>query len=185
MDTKILTLRYSPDLGAFDDAPLRALVENHELLNLREHFFEFQELPHLLCVVSCRQRVGVARPSRPPASEANTSPTPTRKRAPSNDSGYPEGLSKFERELYDELRRWRAGIAEHAGVPRFVVLTNRDVEGLVRTLPETLAGLRKIPGFGKAKVEKYGEALLEMLRTEHPPDQAEPASEPQSEPEPS
>lgn len=45
--TKILTLRYSPKLGEFDEAPLLALSQGHEILTLREHFFVFQDIPQL------------------------------------------------------------------------------------------------------------------------------------------
>lgn len=51
MRTKILTLAYTPSLGAFDDSPLTDFVCDKEVLSLREYYFEVHGLPHLLCVV--------------------------------------------------------------------------------------------------------------------------------------
>lgn len=157
MPTKILTLRYAPSLGVFDDAPLLALSQLHEILALREHFFVYQDIPHLLCVITCHPRAHT-QPRPPPA------PPPTPPPREHGSSHTPANLSNEERALFDTLRRWRAETAEVAGVPRYVVLTNSNLEALIRTRPTTLTSLRKIRGIGKAKVEKYGEALLEMVR---------------------
>lgn len=158
VETKLLTLRYSPELGGIDDAPLRALGREYEIVSLREHFFIAQDLPHLLCIVTCRRRAAAqtarAAPTTPTATEAS-------KRSSADP---PPDLTDEQRRLYDAVRTWRADQAERAGVPRYVVLTNRDVEALVRRRPTSLGGLRKIPGIGEAKVTQYGEALLALLR---------------------
>ena len=143
MPTKILTLRYAPNLGAFDETPLLALSQGHEILTLREHFFVFQELPHLLCVIDCHPR-SAAQPRPVSASRA----TPVNHEHIPTDH-VPTNLSKDERALFDAIRRWRAEVAEAAGVPRYVVLTNGNVEELVRARPTTLTALRKIRGIGQ------------------------------------
>ena len=172
MPTKILTLRYAPTLGAFDDAPLLALNQAHEILTLREHFFVFQDIPHLLCVINYHPRTD----ARPRPSVAPRTPPADQDRGSTDH--VPQNLSKYERALFDTIRSWRAEVAEAAGVPRYVVLTNSNVEALVRAQPTTLTGLRKIRGIGKAKVEKYGETLLDMLR---PPDSINPDDGPEPE----
>ena len=81
---ELLTLRYSPTLGAIDDAPLQALRREHELLSLREHLFVVDEVPHLLCVVRCRPHAHAAAAPRTPAPAPRTpAPTP---RAPAPTS---------------------------------------------------------------------------------------------------
>ncbi|MFO7565864.1 MAG: HRDC domain-containing protein [Enhygromyxa sp.] len=175
MDTKLLTLRYSTDLGAIDDAPLLALGRDHEILGIREHFFVAQDLPHLLCIVSCRRRQRpAAAPKRPPDRQVEGPPTgdepkesspPAAKRS---GSGPPPDFDDGQRRLYDLIRRWRAKQAELAGVPRYVVLTNREVELIVRQRPDSLAALRRLPGIGEAKVSRHGESLLELLNPVDP-----------------
>lgn len=166
METKILTLRYSADRGAIDDTPLLALSRDHEILGMREHFFVAQELPHLVCIVSCRRRPAAAAACEPTQKSARD---PDTRQQPSPDSGKrsaspPPDFNDEQRRLYDVIRRWRAEQAERSGVPRYVVLTNRDVELLVRRRPATLAALRRLPGIGEAKINHYGEALLALLR---------------------
>lgn len=48
-------------------------------------------------------------------------------------------------------------------MPRYVVLTNREVELIVRQRPSSLAALRRLPGIGEAKISRHGESLLELL----------------------
>lgn len=162
METKLLTLRYSPDLGKIDDAPLLALSRDHEVLGVREHFFVAQDLPHLLCIVSCRRRQQPAAhdEGQQPARDVGQSDNQPKRSAP---SGPPADFDDGERRLYEAIRRWRADQAELAGVPRYVVLTNRDIQSIVRDRPDSLAALRRVPGIGEAKISRFGESLLGVL----------------------
>lgn len=174
MEFKVLTLRYSPALRAIDDTPLAALGRDHELHAVREHFFVVHDVPHLLCVVSCQPRpstnvqtttaTALATVPATPPPEPEPSPSSTSR----SNSEPPSSLSDDQHRLYDAIRRWRVAQAEHDGVPRYVVLTNRNVEDLVRQRPSSLAALGRISGFGKARVERYGEALLALLNPERP-----------------
>lgn len=132
MDIEILTLRYSPNTGEFDNTPLRTLARDRELLGLREHFFVVGDQPHLLCVVTCCRHADSDRRER---CEPNSDVARASQRSSASD--LPEGLSDDQRQLFDQIRRWRAAEAERGGVPRYVVLTNRDVEALVRTRPDS------------------------------------------------
>ncbi len=171
VDTKLLTLRYSAELGAIDDAPLRALGRDHEILGLREHFFIAQDLPHLLCIVTCRRRPQPAAvtPERPQTREPERLPDANSPAAAKRSaSAPPPDFDDDQRRLYDAIRRWRADRAELAGVPRYVVLTNREVELIVRRRPDSLAALRRLPGIGAAKLNHHGESLLELLNPSEP-----------------
>lgn len=77
----------------------------------------------------------------------------------------PEQAACFER-----VRVWRNELARAQGKPPYALLTNRQLDALVRAMPTTLAGLRQIEGIGASRVEQWGQALLEVL---HPPAQAE------------
>ena len=52
MRVRLLTLRYSPTLGGFDDTPLQEFTRCRELLEFREHFYAVHEVPHLTCVLT-------------------------------------------------------------------------------------------------------------------------------------
>lgn len=65
-------------------------------------------------------------------------------------------------ELFEKLRAWRAATAKEAGLPAYVVFhdaTLRQIAVVRPTVREQLAG---ISGLGAAKLEKYGDALLEV-----------------------
>jgi hypothetical protein len=46
----------------------------------------------------------------------------------------------------------------------YLIATNRELQMLAVYLPQTLEELEQIPGFGKIKVERYGNDLIEMLK---------------------
>jgi len=76
---------------------------------------------------------------------------------------YKEMLKPEEFEVFSRLREWRKTVAEKEGVPVYVVLSNEQLAQMVRKRVTTKAGLKEIEGVGEARVEKYGEALLERL----------------------
>lgn len=56
MRTKILTLRFSPQVGGFDDGPLLALQQKVVLTHLREHLVQVGGEAMLVCVAEWRER---------------------------------------------------------------------------------------------------------------------------------
>jgi superfamily II DNA helicase RecQ len=76
---------------------------------------------------------------------------------------YKEVLKPDEFEVFSRLREWRKGVAEREGVPVYTVLTNEQLAQIVQRRIQTKAGLKEIEGVGDARVEKYGDAVLERL----------------------
>jgi ATP-dependent DNA helicase RecQ len=66
--------------------------------------------------------------------------------------------------LWERLRAWRAGIAKEHGVPAYVVFHDATLAELARVRPQDEAELGQISGVGARKLERYGAALLELLR---------------------
>jgi superfamily II DNA helicase RecQ len=152
MRARVLTLRFSPALGAFDDAALQELVGMHDLLELREHVVTVEGQPHIVCVATWH--------SEAPALAA-ASAAPSR-----NGRPVPEilqGLDDAQRALFETIRQWRASTAHAEGVPPYVLLTNRQLVEIVKQRPDTCAGLRRIDGLGAKKLDRYGQALLALL----------------------
>ncbi|MCB0991597.1 MAG: ATP-dependent DNA helicase UvrD2 [Acidimicrobiales bacterium] len=65
--------------------------------------------------------------------------------------------------LRDELREWRRTRASSDGVPAFVVFNDRTLDELVQIRPADAKALRRVHGFGPAKVSRYGEDLLSIV----------------------
>ncbi len=67
-------------------------------------------------------------------------------------------------ELFESLRTWRKQTAEDAAVPAFVVFTDATLTAVAMEHPTSESALRRIPGIGQVKVERYGSALLDVVR---------------------
>jgi superfamily II DNA helicase RecQ len=67
-------------------------------------------------------------------------------------------------ELFDRLREWRRERAREDEVPAYVVLHDATLRALAATKPATEADLAGVKGFGPAKLERYGEDVLAVIR---------------------
>jgi DNA helicase-2/ATP-dependent DNA helicase PcrA len=61
------------------------------------------------------------------------------------------------------LRAWRLERSRADGVPAYVVLSDKHLDGIADRQPATLTELRACPGIGPAKLESYGDEILEVL----------------------
>ena len=76
---------------------------------------------------------------------------------------YKEVLKPQEFEVFSRLREWRKTTADQEGVPVYVVFTNEQLAEMVQKRVTSKAALQGIEGVGEARVQKYGEAILERL----------------------
>lgn len=66
--------------------------------------------------------------------------------------------------LFDRLRGWRKEQGESEGVAPYVIFTNEQLAAVARLEEFSLANLAGIDGIGEARLQKYGEKLLELCR---------------------
>ena len=67
--------------------------------------------------------------------------------------------------VFDALKEWRTQVASVAGVPAYVVMYDRTLAELANALPERASELDSIHGLGPVKIEKYGQALLDVIHS--------------------
>ena len=67
--------------------------------------------------------------------------------------------------VFDALKEWRTQVASVAGVPAYVVMYDRTLAELANALPERTSELDSIHGLGPIKIEKYGQALLDVIHS--------------------
>jgi ATP-dependent DNA helicase RecQ len=65
---------------------------------------------------------------------------------------------------WEALRRWRTETAREHGVPAYVIFHDATLAELARSAPDSMAELAEVPGIGAAKLERYGDELLEVLQ---------------------
>jgi len=75
-------------------------------------------------------------------------------------------LDDEQRALWERLRAWRAKTAKANNVPAYVVFHDATLAEVARQCPGTLDELAGISGVGAAKLERYGEDVLAVLRGE-------------------
>ena len=71
--------------------------------------------------------------------------------------------SDADPDLLSRLRDWRSRQAEEQRQPAFVVLSDATLLAIAERRPGTPGELARIPGIGKAKLDRYGEAVLELV----------------------
>lgn len=189
MRAKLLTIRFSPQLGRFDDAPLLALQQKVVLEHLREHLVQVGQESMLVCLATWRERADAPAGTTPSLGSAETpsvgaAGTPAAElRAPPDKAADPVGAIRAEfsdeqQQLFDRLRAFRRERAHAEGAPPYVILTNRQLVELVRRRPNSRSALAEIAGLGDKKIQKLGSGLLALLwpATEQDADAVAPAT---------
>ena len=78
-----------------------------------------------------------------------------------------EGKKKeieYNNALFALLRQKRKELADEAGVPPYVIFSDRTLVEMAAYYPQSVASLLKISGVGQVKLRQYGEPFLEVLR---------------------
>ena len=65
-------------------------------------------------------------------------------------------------DLVERLKAWRLETARTKKVPAYVILHDATIETIAGIRPQTETQLASIPGIGPAKLEAYGDAILEL-----------------------
>ena len=73
-------------------------------------------------------------------------------------------LSPEEQATFESLRDWRASVAKAADVPAFVVFHDKTLRAIARRRPQSTDDLLAVAGLGPVKVDRYGDALLQVVR---------------------
>ncbi|MEA3053699.1 MAG: ATP-dependent helicase RecQ [Sphingomonadales bacterium] len=66
--------------------------------------------------------------------------------------------------LFEALRARRRDLAKEAGVPPYVIFHDSTLREMAELRPETLHALSRVSGVGQAKLERYGDAFVEVVR---------------------
>jgi superfamily II DNA helicase RecQ len=76
-----------------------------------------------------------------------------------------EDLSQDEIKIMDSLKLWRSEKAKEKSLPVYLIATNKELFSIAKYKPAKKEELLDIKGFGKYKIENYGEEIIEILET--------------------
>jgi len=106
--------------------------------------------------------VSVAAVPAAPVSVPVTAPASVRAVAPS----VPPAVPAAGGDLFARLSGLRRELAAANGVPPYVVFKDQTLKDMADQMPQSLDELGSIPGVGAAKLEKYGNKFLALIRAE-------------------
>ena len=77
-------------------------------------------------------------------------------------------LSTEAKSIFDKLRARRMELAKAQNVPPYIIFHDKTLLEIAEVRPQDLQSFANISGVGQSKLERYGEAFLEVLRGAYP-----------------
>lgn len=74
-------------------------------------------------------------------------------------------LNPDEIKILDSLKLWRSEKAKDQNLPVYFIASNKELLSIAKYRPAKKEELREIKGFGKHKIENYGEEIIEILES--------------------
>ena len=65
---------------------------------------------------------------------------------------------------WERLRQFRKELADAEGVPPYIIFHDATLKEMLHARPKTLDDMATVPGIGQAKLERYGEQFLNVLK---------------------
>jgi len=73
------------------------------------------------------------------------------------------GLREMDEELFEALRQCRYNLSKSEGVPPYVIFHDKTLIEMTRQRPQELKDMSLIPGIGDKKLDKFGQAFLDII----------------------
>jgi len=147
---KIFTLKYEEISETFNDSILSNFLSDKEILQWESHFFDRKNEYFWTILVEYRTII----PSQT---------DPISKTVKTKDESYKEILTENDWPLFKVLREWRSQRCKEEGIPPYIICNNIQLARITVTRPSSLNALQEIEGIGKAKIEKYGKDILQII----------------------
>lgn len=149
MKLHVLTI---PLLGNSGRDPLEDLQTDWEISRYDHYLVDLPEGPAITVVAALRER--------------EPSPDkPHRARRPSRDQ-LVASLDPVARDRFELLRAWRKATAREEGLPVYALATNAQLAEMASLSNPSKSKLSDISGFGRKKVERYGDDIISLLSCE-------------------
>ena len=87
----------------------------------------------------------------------------------------PTDVAESDGRLFEALRQCRKQLADERKLPAYVIFHDRTLMQMAEQRPSSPDELLRINGVGEAKLVRYGELFLEVIRNVSNPDSQSPA----------
>lgn len=148
MKVKVLKVRLSDDFIQHDQKVLDRFLRENNVLKFESAFVKDDEGYWSVILYYEELKMTV-----------NDSKTP--KYSAENDAE----LNADEIKILDSLKLWRTEKAKNQNLPVYFIATNKELLSIAKYKPVKKEELLDIKGFGKHKIENYGEEIIEILES--------------------
>jgi len=156
------------DQASFGALAFRSNVAVEHMLDLLESggFLRARRLDHGGVVLDLTP-AGQAALQNPAALDGLLSPArePPPPHKPSQADNQEPGAPDVDEALFQALREWRLEQARAQEVPPYVIFHDSHLRTVAAHRPVTLDALSRLEGVGPRRLEKYGAAVIELVRS--------------------
>ena len=143
MKVKVLKIRISDQFQNMDEAILNDYLERYDIIDLNMQLVQ-GDINFWSVFINYEEKQ-----IKPTSNKTNVNPD--------------EHLSEEETIIYDKLKNWRAEKARESQLPPYIIFHNAHLVAIAKNKPSNFEDLENIKGLGKAKIEKYGVEIIEVL----------------------
>jgi len=147
MKVKLIKIRVSENEVIADQKYLDDFLKNNHILKVETAFVNEPEKENFWSVIIYYEEqkfsVNEKKPQKYSAEDAE--------------------LDSDEIKILDSLKIWRSEKAREQNLPGYFIATNKELVSVAKFRPVKKEELLEIKGFGKHKIENYGEEIIEIL----------------------
>ncbi|WP_235815453.1 HRDC domain-containing protein [Chryseobacterium sp. Hurlbut01] len=149
MNIKVLKVRIADEFLLQDQKMIDDFLNNHEIIKVETAFVHDENFWSVVLYFN-EYRTDVKKNTVKDAKAAKYS---------ADD----DTLNSDEIEILEALKLWRSEKAREQNLPSYFIATNKELISVAKYKPAKIEELLDIKGFGKHKIENYGEEILEIL----------------------
>lgn len=149
MNIKVLKVRIADEFLLQDQKMIDDFLNNHEIIKVETAFVHDENFWSVVLYFN-EYKTDVKKNTVKDAKAAKYS---------ADD----EMLNSDEIEILEALKLWRSEKAREQNLPSYFIATNKELISVAKYKPAKIEELLDIKGFGKHKIENYGEEILEIL----------------------
>lgn len=151
MKVKVLKIRIADEFLREDQKAIDNFLETHDIIKTETAFIQDEQFWSVVLYFN--------------DIESAISKTSVKDSKAVKYSAEDEALSNDEIKILDALKLWRSEKAREQNLPTYFIATNKELISVAKYKPAKKEELLDIKGFGKHKIENYGEEILEILES--------------------
>ncbi|MFY1046511.1 HRDC domain-containing protein [Chryseobacterium sp. GP-SGM7] len=151
MKIKVLKIRIADEFLREDQKTIDNFLETHEIIKTETAFIHDEQFWSVVLYFN--------------DIESNINKTIVKDSKAVKYSAEDETLNHDEIKILDALKLWRSEKAKEQNLPTYFIASNKELISVAKYKPIKKEELLDIKGFGKHKIENYGEEILEILES--------------------